>query len=208
MERHRQMTHLAPESADATPLTAAEGQGLLLPVLTRAELNRAELENIIGAMSWVFRSGRRLRPESIASEEWLTRLHRRMYGQVWAWAGQYRTADRNLGVPHWQIRMDMRNLLADTGAWLADTSVARYSSDECAMRFGYRLVAIHPFPNGNGRWSRLAADALVVALGGTRFTWGGRTLAESGDLRQEYITALRTADTRGDLQPLMSFARK
>jgi Fic-DOC domain mobile mystery protein B len=202
------MSHLAPEPADATPLTHADGEGLLLPVVTRAELNRAEIENILAAMAWVFRSPRRLRPEFIANEEWLKGLHRRMYGQVWAWAGQYRTADRNLGVPCWQIRIDMRDLLADTHAWLTDATEARYSNDECAIRFGYRLVTIHPFPNGNGRWSRLASDALVVALGGSRFTWGGRSLAEPGDSRREYITALRTADAHGDFAPLMTFARK
>jgi fido (protein-threonine AMPylation protein) len=65
----------------------------------------------------------------------------------------------------------MRTLEAVASAWLADTNATRYD-DECAVRFGYRLVVIHPFPNGNGRWPRLASDALIVALGGSRFTWG------------------------------------
>ncbi len=81
-----------------------------------------------------------------------------MYGEVWTWAGQYRTTNRNLGVPYWQIRVDMHNLEADTRAWLADTTSGRYGDDECTLRFGYRLVVIQPFPNGNGRWSRLASD--------------------------------------------------
>ncbi len=202
------MTDLVSEPADATPLTQAERQGLLVPALTRAELNRAEAQNIGRAMSWLFLSRRRLRPESLTDEEWLKRLHRRMYGEVWAWAGQYRTADRNLGVPYWQVRVDMRNLLDDARAWLADTTASGYGSDECAIRFGYRLVAIHPFANGNGRWSRLASDALVVALGGTRFTWGGTSLTEPGSLRREYIAALQAADTDGDLGPLVAFARR
>jgi Fic-DOC domain mobile mystery protein B len=201
------MTDLRHEPDDATPLTDEERQGLRLPVLSRAELNRAEAENISQAMSWLFLSRRRLRPESVTAETWLTRLHGRMYGQVWTWAGHYRTADRNLGVPYWQIRMDMRDLEADARAWLADTGATRYGNDECAIRFGYRLVAIHPFPNGNGRWSRLASDALVVALGEPRFTWGGASLAEPGTLRRDYLTALHTADTSADLGPLMAFAR-
>ena len=196
------------EPAGATPLTDAERQRLLLPVLTRAELNIAEAENISDAMSWLFLSRRRLRPESVTDEEWLKRLHRRMYGQVWSWAGHYRTADRNLGVPYWQIRMDMRDVLGDARAWLADTSPARYGDDECAIRFGYRLVVVHPFPNGNGRWSRLASDSLIVALGGARFTWGGSALAEPGRLRRDYISALRTADADGDLGPLIAFSRQ
>ncbi len=135
-------------------------------------------------------------------------LHRRMYDQVWAWAGQYRTTDRNLGVPYWQVRADMRDLEADAGAWLADASAARYSNDECAIRFGYRLVVIHPFPNGNGRWSRLASDALIVALGGARFTWGGASLGEPGLIRRDYIAALQAADSAGDFGPLLTFARR
>ncbi len=179
-----------------------------LPVLTRAELNRAEAENISGAMSWLFFSRRHLRPESVTREAWLRRLHARMYDQVWTWAGRYRTTDRNLGVPYWQIRMDMRNLEADVNAWLADSSAARYGDDECAIRFGYRLVVIHPFPNGNGRWSRLASDALIVALGRSRFSWGGASLAEPGTQRRDYISALQAADTAGDFEPLLAFSRR
>jgi Fic-DOC domain mobile mystery protein B len=201
------MSGLTSEPADATPLTEDERQGLLLPVLTRAELNRAEAENISAAMSWLFFSRRRLRPEAVARETWLTGLHRRMYDQVWSWAGRYRTTERNLGMPYWQIRIGMRDLEADALTWLADRTVSRYSADECAIRFGYRLVVIHPFANGNGRWSRLSSDALVVALGGTRFTWGGASLADAGATRRRYIAALRAADSEGDLEPLMSFAR-
>lgn len=195
------------EPGDGTPLTDEEQQGLLLPVLTRKELNRAEADSISQAMTWLFFSRRRLRPESLTREAWLKGLHRRMYGQVWAWAGTYRTTEQNLGVPHWQIRMDMRDLEADVQAWLADASATRFSRDECAIRFGYRLVVIHPFPNGNGRWSRLASDALVVALGGQRFTWGGASITEAGKLRRTYITALQTADTTSDFGPLIEFAR-
>jgi len=202
------VTDLAREPAGATALTEADRQGLLLPVLTRAELNRAEAASISDAMAWLFLSGRRLRPELVTGEDWLKRLHRRMYGQVWAWAGQYRTSDRNLGVPYWQIRMDMRVLRDDALAWLADTTAARYGDDECAIRFGYRLVVIHPFPNGNGRWSRLASDALIVALGGTRFSWGAATLTEPGATRRDYIRALQAADSGGDLGPLVAFARR
>jgi Fic-DOC domain mobile mystery protein B len=195
------------EADDSTPLTDEERQGLLLPVLTRKELNRAEADNISQAMTWLFFSRRRLTPESVTREGWLKGLHRRMYEQVWAWAGTYRTTERNLGVPYWQIRMDMRDLEADVQAWLSDTGASRFSRDECAIRFGYRLVVIHPFPNGNGRWSRLASDALIVALGGQRFTWGGTSLTEAGKLRRTYIAALQTADTTSEFGSLIEFAR-
>jgi len=200
------MTGLISDPDGATPLTDAELNGLRLPILTRAELNIAEAQNIGRAVSWLF-SPRRLRPESVTREAWLKNLHRRMYGEVWTWAGQYRTTDRNLGVPYWQIREDMHNLEADVQAWLADSTPERYGDDECAVRFGYRLVAIHPFPNGNGRWSRLASDALILALGGTRFTWGGASLIEPSKMRRNYIAALQAADTDRDFRALIEFAR-
>src|SRR6266536_2604810 len=88
-------------------------------------------------------------------------------------------------------------------------SPAHYGHDECAIRFGYRLVVVHPFPNGNGRWSRLASDALIVALGGSRFSWGGGdALTEPGRVRRDYVSALRTADEDGDLGPLIAFSRR
>jgi Fic-DOC domain mobile mystery protein B len=201
------MADLLAEPQDATPLTEGERKGLRLPVLTRAELNQVEAENISRAVSWLFLSRRRLRPEAVVREEWLKRLHWRMYSQVWAWAGEYRTTDRNLGVPFWQIRVDMQNLEADASAWLASTGEAVWGHDEVAVRLGHRLVSIHPFPNGNGRWSRLASDALVAALGGRRFTWGGASLTEASQLRRAYICALQAADRDGDFGPLRTFAR-
>src|ERR1700735_510831 len=112
------MTDRLAEPAGGTPLTDEERQGLRLPVFTRDELNRAEAENITRAMSWLFFSRRGLQRESVPREAWLRRLHGRMYDQVWAWAGQYRTTDRNLGVPYSQVRMDMRTIEADVGEWL------------------------------------------------------------------------------------------
>lgn len=201
------MTDLLTEPADATPLTEEERRGLRLPVLTRSELNQVEAENISEAMLWLFQSRRRLRPETVVQESWLTRLHKRMYDKIWTWAGAYRTSDRNLGVRHWQVRIEMRTCEADARAWLADTGPTRLNADECAIRFGYRLVVIHPFPNGNGRWSRLASDALAVALGSRRFSWGSASLTEPSQSRGSYIAALQAADHTGDFRPLLRFAR-
>lgn len=75
-----------------------------------------------------------------------------------------------------------------------------------AIRFHHRLVAIHPFPNGNGRHARLAADLLVERLGGERFSWGGGTLADVGELSTRYAAALRAADNH-NIAPLLEFAR-
>lgn len=183
-----------------TPLSPEERNGLIPAHITlRRELNELEQRGVIEAEVWAFA---RRRP-NILEEKFIQALHRRMFRAVWKWAGQYRTAPRNLGMNPWEIRPAMRTLLDDVRDWLANGS---YPADEIAVRFHHRLVAIHPFPNGNGRLSRLMADLLVTLQGGERFTWGRADLLLPGDTRTRYIEALRAADSH-DLGPLIVFAR-
>ncbi len=92
----------------------------------------------------------------------------------------------------------------DVAVWI---ETGCYPPDEIAARFHHRLVAIHPFPNGNGRHARTMTDLLLVhKLGRPRFTWGSGALINSGDSRRRYIDALRAAD-RQDYGPLMFFVR-
>ena len=115
------------------------------------------------------------------TERFLCNLHKRMFGDVWKWAGKYRATPRNLGVEPWKIQTEIFQLLDDVRYWIENRT---YAPDEIAVRFHHRLVAIHPFPNGNGRWSRLAADLLIVTLGGVRFTWGRANLQTAGEVRR------------------------
>lgn len=98
-----------------------------------------------------------------------------------------------------QIRPQLRLLIEDAGYWLENGT---FPPDEIAVRFHHRLVLIHPFPNGNGRHGRLAADLLAVRLGQARFTWGRVNLLEPEETRRRYIAALRAADAH-DIRPLM-----
>lgn len=126
-----------------------------------------------------------------------------MLGDVWRWAGQFRTSERNLGIPHYEVPMALRQLLDDAKTWIAHGS---YLGDEIAVRFHHRLVQIHPFPNGNGRHARLMADLPVMNLGGERFSWGSANLKDAGDVRRRYIAALHAANNH-DIGPLLAFAR-
>ena len=126
-----------------------------------------------------------------------------MLGDVWRRAGKFRQSERNLGIPFYDIPVALRQLLDDTKTWIEYKS---YPPDEIAVRFHHRLVQIHPFPNGNGRHSRLMADLLIMSLGGERFTWGSANLQTAGDLRGRYIAALKAADNH-DIGPLLAFAR-
>jgi Fic-DOC domain mobile mystery protein B len=185
----------------ATPLDADEAHGLRLSHITsRGELDRWEQENISEAEAWAFRR----KPKDILTIGFLKRMHKRMFGTVWRWAGARRTSGKNIGVDAWQIDTGLQNLCADCAIWIA---YGTYPPDEIAARFHHRLTAIHPFPNGNGRHARLMTDILLVhLLGQPRFTWGSGNLVNAGDCRQQYINALRAAD-RLDYSLLLAFVR-
>ena len=182
-----------------TPLDAEERQQLIPSYITlRRELNEAEQINIAHAAKWL--SSRR---GDLLDEGFLRELHRRMFGQVWRWAGKYRETPRNIGVDANRIRMDIAQAIDDARFWAAN---ATYAPDEIAVRFAHRLVAIHPFPNGNGRLSRMVGDLLAMQLGRPRFSWGSQSLIDANMTRAKYVAALRAADAL-DLAPLISFAR-
>jgi Fic-DOC domain mobile mystery protein B len=183
----------------STPLTAEERADLILTYMAvRADLNEAEQLNIAKADRWAF-----ARKRNLLDEAFLLQLHKRMFDGIWEWAGNIRTIERNIGVAPYQIRPDLRYLLDDVRYWIAE---GVYPPDEIALRFHARLTWIHPFPNGNGRHARLAADLLIVSLGGDRFTWGRGNLISTGELRKRYIAALRAADNH-DVGALLLFAR-
>ena len=126
-----------------------------------------------------------------------------MFGDVWKWAGAYRQTERNLGIASHRIPVEVRMLLDDVRFWIDKNT---YPTDEIAVRLHHRLVAIHPFANGNGRHARLMADLLAEKLGGAALTWGGASLADEGELRRRYVDALQAADGH-DIGPLLAFAR-
>ena len=183
----------------ATPLAPEERDGLIPSYITlRRELNEAEQANILEAEQWAF-----ARRRDVLSEDFLKRLHKRMFGRVWRWAGEFRRTERNNGVDPMHIAIKLRELLDDCRFWIAH---ATYPPNEIAARFHHRLVLIHPFANGNGRHGRLATDLLLVALGQPRFSWGSANLVDANETRKAYVKALRAADNR-DISLLLEFVR-
>ena len=193
------MTDTSKADDAATPLTPAEREELIpTHVALRGELNELEQQNTAKAYGWAFE-----RKRNVLDEAFLRGLHRRMFNKVWRWAGEYRKTERNLGVMPHLIQPSLIQAIDDARHWI---ELKSYEPDELAVRFHHKIVRVHPFPNGNGRWSRMAADLLVTAQGGTRFSWGGANLQASGDARKRYIDALHAADNH-NFAPLIAFAR-
>ena len=143
-----------------TPLSEEEQEGLKIPsVTTREELDEFEQLNIEKAIQWTF--GKKLTQDQLFSEKFIKELHKRMYGEVWKWAGTYRTSEKNIGIKSFLISVELKKLLDDALFWMKNNT---YESDELAIRFKHRLVSIHCFANGNGRHSRLMADLIMEKL--------------------------------------------
>ncbi|MEQ8628289.1 mobile mystery protein B [Ekhidna sp.] len=186
-----------------TPIDEEEKEGLLITTIsTKKELDEFEQQNIEEAIQWLL--SRKFEPEQVFSEKFIRNLHKRMFGEVWKWAGQFRSSQKNIGVDPWQIATQLRMLLDDAQLWYQD---AVYEPDELAIRFKHRLVSIHCFPNGNGRHSRLVADVIIEKLFGFDvFTWGSENLSNSSGQRDQYIRSVKAAD-REEFELLMAFAR-
>lgn len=198
------MTDLEREPDHATILSPDERRGLKPAHITfRDDLNLAEQINIAKATVWAMARVKRQAHDELLSEDFIKRLHRRMLGEVWAWAGTFRKTESNIGIAAHRIPVEFRLLIDDARTWIARAS---FPADEIAVRVHHRLVAIHPFPNGNGRHARLMADLLITSRGGEAFSWGKGRLNETGQLRAAYIAALRAADGH-DIGPLVRFAR-
>ena len=186
-----------------TPLDEDEKEDLLIQsIATRGELDEFEQQNIEDTIQWSLT--RRFKSERILSESFIQELHKRMYRNVWRWAGEYRKTNKNIGVDKLEIPIALRTLIDDASYWLENNI---YDPEEFAIRFKHRLVSIHCFPNGNGRHSRMIADIIVEKIFQQPvFSWGSKNLSDEKESREKYLLALRKAD-KGDFSLLLKFAR-
>jgi len=190
---------LRPQDDGQTPLTHEELEGLIPSQITlRGELNEAEQANIIQAQSWAYS-----RKHKVLSIGFLNDLHIRMFGNIWKWAGKFRTSSKNIGTDAYKINTELQELIENTSYWIEHQT---YEPDEVAARFHHKLVLIHPYPNGNGRHARMATDLLLQSMGQPAFTWGSKNLASAGATRADYLSALRAADAH-DYDKLFQFVR-
>lgn len=185
-----------------TPIDEDEKEELILKnISTKEELDQFEQINIEKAVQWTIRKSNSL--DKILTEEFIKDVHKRMFGEVWKWAGQFRKTDKTLGIDKHQISIEVRQLLDNTRYWIENKT---FADDEIAIRFKHRIVQIHCFSNGNGRHSRLLADILTTQVfHHDHFTWG-QNLPKQNHVRKNYLTALRLADAN-NFDLLISFAR-
>lgn len=194
------MTGINEYPEGATPLDPNEIDGLKFKhITTREQLDELEQANIESGLQWLARYR-----GDVLKDRFAVTFHKRLFGDVWDWAGSFRKTGKNIGVDPIHIEVQLRSLMDDARFWVENET---YPASEAAMRLHHRLVQIHPFPNGNGRHARIMADTMLTRVYRTDpFDWaGGHDLQKMNQRRATYIAALKAAD-QGDIAPLLSFA--
>ena len=185
------MIHSTQSIDDATPLD--DTSGLKLPndkVYTLREIYEAEANNI--ALATIkYLSAPPSKKIAPFSYEWLQELHKEMFGNVWDWAGKFRQVELSIGIKAYQVPTALKELANDIAFW--DTNKT-YDIYEIATRIHHRVVQIHPFKNGNGRWSRMLANIYLRQNGSMPVKWQEDLLSKENPKRDEYIQALKAAD--------------
>ncbi len=182
-----------------TPIDPNESEGLIPALATQDELNEFEALNILEGLAWSLR--RDNQAKLFKDQESLKRLHRAMFSKTWRWAGTFRKSEKSVGVEAWRVSTEVATLIDDLDYW---TMHHTFEPQEIAARVHHRLTWIHPFPNGNGRFARLAVDILCDREIWQLPSWGSTASATVDDIRRTYIKALRSAD-RSDFKPLIDF---
>lgn len=173
-------------------------------ITTLNELNELESQNIAAALTWLdehpFGS-----TDELLDQINLRELHRRMFEDVWTWAGKLRLRETNIGVPPETITERWAIALGNTRMWVEQHT---YSLEEIGVRFHHDMVAIHCFPNGNGRHARIAANELgrLIGLGYRPYSWGRKGGQSAEIVRKRYLETLAVADRTGDFGPLVHLA--
>ncbi len=152
-----------------TPIEEEEKEELRIKTIsTRGELDEFEQANIEKAVEWSLK--RNPTYTKILTVDFTKEVHKRMFAEVWGWAGIFRKTNKNIGVDKYQVELELTKLMDDCRFWIENKS---FPDDEIAIRFKHRLVKIHPFPNGNGRHSRLWADSINFKMNTFNKTYSG-----------------------------------
>jgi Fic-DOC domain mobile mystery protein B len=172
--------------------------GLKLKKITIcAELDDAEAQNILKAYVKYTLNPSALKKVTF-DLSFFRKLHKEMFGDVWSWAGAFRITQTSIGVEANIIHQRLYQLQDDLKYWESS-----WDYQDPAVRLHHTLVKIHPFPNGNGRWARLATDLWLLKIGYQALSWGGN-ITEVSDARSAYIASLKEAD-QGSYELLKNF---
>ena len=184
---------------DATPLDDISGLKLSKSKsYTLKYIYEKEAQNIAEA-TIKYLSATPTKKQAPFTYKWLLSLHEEMFGDVWDWAGKLRQVELSIGIKAYMVATELKKLSEDLEYWDREKTFDVY---EIATRLHHKAVQIHPFKNGNGRWSRMLASIYLRQKGLMPVKWQEDLLSCENAKRDDYIKALKKAD-KSDFEDLI-----
>lgn len=189
----------SPVEGDGRDLSNSKGctllrssKGLKLSELKyRDQLNEIEYQKI--QKTYVKYFQQRQNPLEWFNEDGLKKIHRDMFGDIWSWGGIYYNGRlRNIGIESSEIPGAMIELCEEVKGYQKASS--QLTILEQSARILQKLLHIHPFMNGNGRFARFVSDLYLHSMHGTSPEWPYIDLLNDGEERSKYIKALEKSD--------------
>ncbi|TGE23952.1 cell filamentation protein Fic [Hymenobacter aquaticus] len=188
---------------------AADGEGEVLPnrlgLTERAAVEQAETQGFLLAEQELLEE---LREDQVFDAAYLQELHRRALGEVYEFAGRYRSVNMSKGgftfpaalhLPQSMAAFEREMLLPLPHAWPTTADLVRD-----VARVHAELLFIHPFREGNGRTARVLANLMAYKNGSTSFQW--EKLAEPEQFAL-YVRAVQAAGRQVDYGPMEAVIR-
>ncbi len=153
-------------------------------IQTIGELDEYEEKNIADGLVWLENCN-----EDCGSYNFWNKLHKKLFGDVWVWAGTVRNHEINnpYFLAPYEIWPAFKSLEDDLKFWLKNKTIPFF---EIAARFHEKIETIHPYANGNGRFGRILVEYFCKQHQQQIPTWGIKFKNEPKIRRKTYIAAL------------------
>ena len=94
------MSDIFKELDGATPLDPDEMEGLRFKhIQTRGQLDELEQANIQNGLKWLSKK----KAPDVLRKGFVRELHKKLFGEVWIWAGTFRKTEKSIGIDPIQI---------------------------------------------------------------------------------------------------------
>jgi len=205
--RRKLSRYVTPRGVEARFEPGSHGRVLRnwLHIHRKVEMDRREFEALVRAQEKYLSQ---IGPRTRFTAEILCRMHRDWLGDIYEWAGRYRTVELAKGDFLWPPAFRVsENMGAFEKGILTRCTPCRPGSlpeiARCVAEVHAELLLIHPFREGNGRMARWVSDLMAFQAGlpAPAYGFAGRG---SERRRRTYLKAVRAGYLQ-DYEPLTLF---
>lgn len=175
-----------------------------LGITTIRELERQESESLLAATQQTI-DDTRVNQRFTADD--VRRIHHRWLGDIYEWAGEYRSVNIAKGTFMFAAATQVPRLMRDFELGvLREYTPCQFESivdqAKAIATVHAELILIHPFRDGNGRCARLLSVLMALQAGLPALDFGGIRAAK----KRAYISAVHSALSR-DYAPMIEVFR-